>query len=237
MQVTPITRHDPSIVSRYLAHQLTDAQRSAFEQQLLDDPDAVWEIEATARLKIGLQRLRESGQLDSLMGGVPLLQQPWVRALAASLVVFALVVGYSHWNAPAARPLLAASVAALVDQAGRAVPVGATYALLRTRVTTDDAVIELPESPQAIALRVLPETPAQPPRYRIALEQMRADGSLKEVASIAHLAASADGFVTVFADASALVPGRYRLVVAGDASGDGVAPDAFVIRTVARSPR
>jgi hypothetical protein len=236
MQVTNIIRGDPTIVSRYLADQLTDAERRAFEQHLIDDPEAVMELEATARFKVGLQRLREIGKLDSLVRATPLASQLWVRALAASIVVAVLAVGFSQRSTQHSRPFLAASIAALVDHAGRAVPTGATYAVLRTRMTNDDAVIELPASPEAIAIRVLPETPAQPPRYRVSLALVRADGTLEPVATIGRLQPAADGFVTVFADASALIPGHYQLAVSADTSGLPAA-DTFVIRTVARLQR
>ena len=58
---------DPTIASRYLAGQLTDAERAAYEAELEKDSKALRELEATARLKVGLERLRETGQLDDML--------------------------------------------------------------------------------------------------------------------------------------------------------------------------
>jgi hypothetical protein len=59
--------HDPTQASRYLADQLTEAECAEYEARFIKDPEAIAELEATARFKIGLQRLRRSGELSALL--------------------------------------------------------------------------------------------------------------------------------------------------------------------------
>jgi len=60
---------DPTRASRYLADQLSDAECAEYEARFTEDPDAVAELEATARLKIGLERLRRNGELSEFDRG------------------------------------------------------------------------------------------------------------------------------------------------------------------------
>src|SRR5215472_18231983 len=88
---------DPTRASRYLADQLSDAECAEYEARFTQDPEAVAELEATARLKIGLERLRRDGQLSELISGpgAPHPGRTWVLALAAG--VAAMVIGISLW--------------------------------------------------------------------------------------------------------------------------------------------
>src|SRR5689334_15311794 len=88
---------DPTKASRYLADQLSEAECAEYEARFTHDPDAIAELEATARLKIGLQRLRRSGELSELIAaGSPAgPTRTWMLAMAASVV--AVVIGVSLW--------------------------------------------------------------------------------------------------------------------------------------------
>ena len=88
---------DPTRASRYLADQLTDAECAEYEARFVEDPDAVAELEATARLKIGLQRLRSNGELSELIAGTaaPQPNRTWMLAMAAGIA--AVVIGVSLW--------------------------------------------------------------------------------------------------------------------------------------------
>mgnify|MGYP003577986533 CR=1 FL=1 len=66
MQTETRIQDDPGLASRYLAGQLSPAELQAYEQHLLENPDAVRELEATARMKVGLASLRDSGKLEKL---------------------------------------------------------------------------------------------------------------------------------------------------------------------------
>src|SRR5256885_228405 len=58
---------DPTRASRYLAGQLSEAECADYEAHFAADPEALAELEATARLKIGLQRLRRTGEISELL--------------------------------------------------------------------------------------------------------------------------------------------------------------------------
>ena len=230
---------DHHIVARYLADQLSEAERSAFETCLLEQPEIVRDLEATAQLKVGLMRLRDSGDLARLMQ-----PQPWHRAgvgtllralrsksamSAVATVVIALVGTVLWLNARSpSGPWMAPTPAALGNPSrsspGEPLQIAATYTILRTRGTTVDAEIERPAisaGPQAIALRILPELTARPAIYRLALYSMTAADAARDVATITGLTPDPDEFVPVYIDASKLVAGRYRLVMQGAAGTSG----------------
>jgi hypothetical protein len=226
---------DPTRASRYLADQLTDAECAEYEARFVEDPDAVAELEATARLKIGLQRLRRNGELSELIAGAaaPQPTRTWMLAMAASIV--AVVIGVSLWfprTGPLSAPVLASAASAFKDRNGHSLSVLATAPLFRTRAEKYDAVIELPPARGAIELRVLPSTPAQAARYQASLSRIKDDDSSEGSVALENLRPSAeDGFVELYADSSLLAPGRYRLVLTREAgsatNGDS---DTFIIK-------
>ena len=174
--------------------------------------------------------MRDSRKLDALMK-----PRPWYREqrylAAAAVGVVAIGVGFVAIRSPSMQPLLVASSSALHNWRGAPLPIAGTHAVLRTRSGSYDAGIELPDSPQTIELRVLPEYEALPARYRISLMSIADDGSLRSVAEIAGLTPADDAFVPVFLNSSKVRPGRYQLVLSGDA-GTSAEQDAsvFLIR-------
>jgi hypothetical protein len=236
---------DPTRASRYLADQLTDAECAEYEAQFTQDPETVAELEATARLKIGLQRLRRNGELTELIAGSGAAHpgRTWVLAMAAGIA--ALVIGVSIWfprlGTPRV-PVLASTAAAFKDRSGHALSVLATAPLFRTRAERYDAVIELPDTHGAIRLRVLPSAPADSARYEASLARIKDDDSSDRVVQIGDLRPSKeDGFVDVYADSALLAPGRYRLILTrestraaeGSVAGAADTPgetDTFVIK-------
>ncbi len=238
---TPSLIDDPTRASRYLADQLSEAESTEYETRLIQDPDVVAELEATARLKIGLDRLRRSGELSELIrgSGAPHPGRLWMLALAASLA--AIVIGIGTWfprGGTSMAPVLAASATAFKDRGGHSLSVLATAPLFRTRAERYDAVIELPASRGAIKLRLLPSTPIGSARYQASLARIRDDDSSERIVQIGGLQPSQeDGFVDVYADSSLLAPGRYRLILTREAVGSapssgGIAgdSDSFVIK-------
>jgi hypothetical protein len=229
MSVTNIVRDDATLANRYLAGQLSEPERAAVETELVSNPDALRELEATARLKVGLEKLRETGELDVLLRPEQNWRSPFVMALAAGLGV--LVIGaflVRGMMTETRAPILASAVASLVDPSGNALPVARTFAVFRKRVEAYDAVIERPSSRQAIEIRVLPETVATPPSYRVALSRLRDDETLEPVATVEGVQPGEDGFLSVFADSTGLAPGRYRLTVLG--GGSMTTPDTYLIK-------
>jgi hypothetical protein len=228
-------RIDPATASRYLADQLTEAERIAYEARLVEDPEMVAELEATARLKIGLHRLRRTGELAELLHEGPRFSRSVSIALAAS--VAAAVIGIAIWR-PALESrqtaLLASSVGALKDQTGHTLPLRATQSMFRARAEAYDATIVLPPTRGAIEIRVLPSKVVESARYEASLSRIRDDDTGQHVTALENLQPSADdGFVSVYADTASLTPGRYRLVLTRQAAGKAaVETDAFVIKVV-----
>lgn len=224
-------KDDATLANRYLADQLSDVDREAFEAQLMRDPEIVRELEATARLKVGLHRLRATGELSQLVRPNRRFTQPVMLAMAASLAVAVVGLAVFRWSVVAEQSILAASVAALTDSSGNALSVGATHALLRTRADTYDAVIELPSSPQAIELRVFPETAARPDGYRMTLSRIGDDDAARPLATLSDLKSAADGFVTAFVDSSVLEAGRYEVTIVAE-TGDAAsaAASTFILK-------
>jgi hypothetical protein len=227
MQTETRIEDDPGLASRYLAGQLSPAELQAYEQHLVDNPDAVAELEATARMKVGLAHLRDTGQLEKLMRAQPALRSRW-PALAAVAALVMLAVGLWRGIDAPHDATLVATARELVDPSGRPLASGSSYALLRTRSSAYDAVIELPPDPRAIELRVRPEAPA--PVYSVALSQIRPDGSVLQIGNVSELQAEADGFVRLYVDSSRLVAGPYLLVITQAADRAAASTSAFRVR-------
>lgn len=155
------------------------------------------------------------------------------RRFAAAAGIAIAVIGLLLWasRGPSRSPLLVASPSVLTDRLGRTLPVASLHTLVRTPGAAYDAEIILPETPKTIALRVLPETAAQPPRYRMTLSALAGDDSRREIATIGNLAGDAEGFVPVYLNSFKLKRGRYRLVLSGEAGTSAAdARSAFLIR-------
>jgi hypothetical protein len=230
MQTGRRIHDDPALASRYLAGQLSPAELQAYEQHLLENPDAVRELEATARMKVGLANLRDTGQLEKLLRAKPALSSRW-PALAAAAALIVLAVGLWRSIDTPDDATLVATAAELVDRAGRPLASGSSYALLRTRSSTYDAVIELPPEPRAIELRVRPEIVA--PVYSVALSQIRPDGSVTQIGNVSELAAQSDGFVRLYVDSSRLASGPYLLVITPVEDRVATSTSAFRVKVVA----
>jgi hypothetical protein len=237
MQMETRIQDDPELASRYLAGQLSPGELQAYEQHLLENPEAVRELEATARMKVGMANLRDTGQLDRLLQARNTRNWQW-PALAAAAALIVIAVGlWRGGGAPRATALVAAATE-LTDQSGRPLIAGSSYALLRTRssaygaASAYDAAIALPPEPRAIELRVLPEVAA--PAYGVALSRIQPDGSVTQIGSITELTTGTDGFVRLYVDSSRLEAGPYLLVITPTADRAAASATAFRIKVGAR---
>ena len=226
--------NDRHVVARFLAGQLSEEESRSFEEYMLAHPEVVHELESTARLKVGLHRLDEAGELTALLKPKTPMGDMRYVALAASVAILALGLFFVFRNSPHQLPTLAASLGGLVSPSGVTLRTGRAYAILRTRGSTYDAQIELPASPQAIELRVSPDLTAHPARYRVTLARIADDDSLSDVGTVGGLIPDPAGFVSVYVDSSKLTHGRYRLFLRGDAGTDAV--DSVSLFTLKLSP-
>jgi len=230
MQTETRIPDDPGLASRYLAGQLSSEELHAYEQHLLENPDAVRELEATARMKVGLANLRETGQLEKLLRAPPAIRLRWPALAAVAALAMIAIALWRGVDVPN-QATLVATASELVDRTGRPLASGSSYALLRTRSSTYDAVIELPPEPRAIELRVRPEIVA--PVYSVALSQIRPDGSVTQIGNVSELAAQSDGFVRLYVDSSRLASGPYLLVITPVEDRVATSTSAFRVKVVA----
>ena len=113
---------DPVVLNRYLADQLSDSERAEFERSMVESPDVLQQVEAVARLKVGLFTLRKAGDLDTIIAAQRRAPQANWFALAATVAAVAIGIVMWRGNSTTASPVLTASLAALVDDRGTALP-------------------------------------------------------------------------------------------------------------------
>jgi hypothetical protein len=219
--MSPSHIHGNERANRYLAGTLTEAEREAFESDLVKSGGTLPELEATLRLKAGLARLRADGEIDELLRPDPAWwQRPAVAAAAALLAVLVVgVLSLQLGGEPPALPMLAASASSLLDRNGTALRVTRTVAVFRKRAQGYDATIEAARAPEAVQLRVLPEAASPGTRYGTRLSRLHDGGSGEPLASIDNLQPETDGFVTLYVDTSRLTPGIYQLDLVSEPSG------------------
>jgi hypothetical protein len=223
---------DNQLVARYLADQLPEHEREAFEAFYLEHPEVVAELETVARLKVGLAELQASAQLEQMSySRAGMLRR--VTALAASVLI---VVVLALWflQAPKA-PVLAASLRSLTDVSGTLPTIAATHTLVRLRGAEHDLTIGITQPGQAVELRVLPEIAADSGRYRASILAVSANGQTKALGSVTGLTRNEEGLITVFLEPRRLGVGQYRLTIADNASKDIAAESStFTIKIAAR---
>jgi hypothetical protein len=209
----------------YLAGRLSDLENRAFEDRLARDPDLVRELELATRLREGLARLRDRGELDVGASRRVARRWTWGAALAATLAGVALLV----FLQPAGRApsVLAAAVAPATGTA-------ATFTFVAMRGAVTAPVLDLPAR-GVVELRASPSSTSPETRYRIELERLGAGGSRAAVGELGGVAVGGDGLVHAYADASRLVAGNYRLTVRAEADpAAGVGTFSFSLRTPPR---
>lgn len=206
------------VVPRYLADQLTDEEREAFEAYVLEHPDTLNDLEAAARLKIGLHELHRSGELDRLTRS---RNRTWRIAIAAGIAALVVAASIVFVRPVAKRPLLASTPTALTDSAGEPIPVVGRRYVMRMRSGNYDAQLEIPASPQALELRVLPEAPGTDSLYRIELSRIDETQPPRSIGHVDRLTPDSDGYVALYIDTSQLSPGLYELRLAPDSENRG----------------
>jgi hypothetical protein len=203
---------DQHVVARYLADQLSDADREAFEAYCAEHPEMYRELEVAARFKVGLARLEEDRELEAVLAKKP---GPMAFTLRHAAVIGGLAIGLVVLGGGvyALRvPAMGATVAEVSGRFGNTLPVAAEYELLRMRESGEvDQRMSLPEQESAIHLRVLPDVEGAA-SYRATLFRV-AEGGEKEIADSGGLRADDRQFVNVFVSSKKLSPGLYSLLV------------------------
>jgi hypothetical protein len=213
-------------IQGYLAGRMSSLESDAFEEVLLLDPNLAREFETSLRLREGLELLRERGALQSppapriSFGRRTLFA---VGASAAAVVLLALWVGLRH--APPSPVIVADSVAGLHTNPGTSA-VSFRHTFATARGNSQPATLSLPAS-GVLELRALTSSAGAPKTFRISLGQIRNEKAIS-LGTVPDLAADADGFVAVYADAASVRPGDYFLDVQSD--GDKADAERFAFK-------
>ena len=222
---------DPTIASRYLANQLSEGERAEYEALLTRSASALAELEAVARLKVGLVKLSEDGELPALQARAARATWPRLLALAAAIAVVFLGVEWGHRPGMVSAPLLTVSASFLRDQEGHALPLVATTLIFHRRADTADASIDLPDSRGVLEWRWTSSTGAAHDRYDVVLTKADQGNQAEIVGEVAGLQADASGQVKWYVDSAGLVPGLYKLKLSGHgAPGQPIRTESFLIR-------
>jgi hypothetical protein len=203
---------NPQAVQDYIAGRLSEPELTAFEDRLLVDAALVRDIEETLKLREGLEILRERNDL-----GVSVRPQRHsfrthrlAAAAVAALLLIALCVSvYIGKRSPT---LVAASVGEL--RAGATLMVAEHYSFASMRAASETPDLALPTS-GALELRALTRGAGAGRSFRATLEKTLNSQPIR-IGEADHLAPDADGFVSIYTDASKLEPGDYFLAVKSD---------------------
>jgi hypothetical protein len=217
------------VLTRYLAGQLSDTERDAFETYYVEHPQMLQELEIAAKLKLGLNLLEASGEFASPA------KREWLSGLAAAAVVVAVITAFWFARPIPIAPLMATSMRALGDFA-KAPQLADTFTIERTRSSGVDARLELPPRSRAISLRVLPELPGAQ-SYGLRMSFIPADTAPREVARLRSLRVDADGLITVYVNSQRLQPGSYEILLSPDSSATADTASSFLIMVEPAKPQ
>lgn len=225
------TQPDPTLASRYLANQLSEAERAEYEDLLAHSTAALVELEAVARLKVGLEKLSEDGELLELQERASRANWPRLLALAAALAAVFVGVMWWHTRATVAAPVLSASASSFRNHDGRPLPLVATTLIFHRRAGAADASIDLPDTRGILEWRwTLPDGAARD-LYDVVLIKTGEGNEAEIVGDVEGLQADASGLVKWYVDSAGLVPGLYRLKLnVHGATGQSTKTESFLIR-------
>ena len=228
MQIDSQYIDDHHVVPRYLADQLSDEEREAFEAYCLAHPEILNDLEAVARLKLGLQALDRSGELNSLMHG---RKRVWRLAIAAAVAAVVIAASVILVRPVAKRPLLASLPSALTDEAGKPLPVITKRYVMRMRSGAYDVQLQVPADRQAIELRILSQQSASTDRYALEMSRIDEMQPPRPIGDLEHLTVGPDGYVAVYLDSAQLSAGIYELRLRRDDASNDVS--VFLLHVIA----
>ena len=212
----------------YLANRLPENESCMFEDRLQSEPELARDLDLSLKFVAGLARLKLQSQLAASSSRHRLRWTNRVLAAAATVACVSLLLWV--WIHRAAGPALLVSTADPGPATLAARPIVAHFAFMATR---ESSVPNLDLPPNGlIELRAAPSRRALGLRYTVTLiaHEPTVD---RPLAALNGLAASADGFVRFYADASQLRPGTYDLRLETD-SGTDVVKDEFTFNLRAK---
>ena len=205
---------------RYVAGLMDEAEEQRFEESLVENPPLAAEVDARQRMKAGLQRLEERGELAALLAQ-PAAPSRFLRYAAAAAVLLVLGAGVTYWRSGTpSRPFIAGSMQALTGSGTPSSGVAATYLLASTRARPEETVITAPPGGGLVRIQVVPDSGAERP-YTASLARI-AGGQEHLLADRVPVQGAAGGsLIDLYVDSASLESGDYRLrLSAGDVAYD-----------------
>jgi hypothetical protein len=203
-----------SPAERYAFGRMAESEELAFETRMLEEPRLADEVDVINRMRQGFRILERRGELARFRrrGFVG-----WPSALAAMLALVVIGGALLMLNARStnngASAVLASSPADLGIKASGKPMAMTTIVVGHTR--GQEVATEVTRSPRSgvIALRILPAVAADSGVYRATLQRLT-DKAPQAIAANVEAVADPSGFVTLYMDATRLMPGLYRLSLA-----------------------
>jgi hypothetical protein len=192
-----------ALVDRSVAGKMPESEQEHFEVRMLQDAGLAQRVELAHRMRTGLKRLQERGDLPALRTPPSPRWRPMSLAAAVLLAVGAGVYLSRSIEDPA---VFAASPAALQPRSAPGSAQIMSYLLARTRLPEEEATIVLPREAGVVQLRILPEATQEAQRLHVELRSAAAGAP-----ALASFEASADaqGMVSVYVDAARVSTGSY----------------------------
>jgi hypothetical protein len=218
-------------VQNYIAGRMTDIGRRDFENQLVDDPSLVRELEASLRLREGLEILRDRHHLPPKTAS---RRRSAMLAIAASTAAASmlLIVYLGLRYARPSSPIMAASLAVMHERTMAPLSVSERYTFAKLRGAGEPPVLDLPAH-GALELRALTPIADASQTFRISLDRMEGQSPAR-IGVVGHLTPDAEGFVVIYVDASNLKPANYLLNVQSEA--DKTTAEHFAFTLESRAP-
>ena len=214
------------VIERYLAGQLTDQEAMAFEAYVEAHPEITRDIEEIARMKTGLVRLKDRGDLPSVVvpRGNWISRRTGLVAAGVAVVAIGLLMFAPALNHRQDRTLMAATIESLAGDERPPVMIS-SIVLSRSRSLTPETLHASPqESFVQVSIELFAEDDLQ--AYSVQLLQM-IGGTLEPRAELADLRVNAEGNLVVYLREDSLRAGDYVLRVAGSAAEE---PADFALR-------
>jgi hypothetical protein len=188
--------------------------------QMLEQPEVAAEVDVRQRMKAGLERLAERGELNALLADDgPARRSPWFAFAAAAVLLLGFGLAYWRWVAP--EPIAMAGSLAALTHAASANAVSATYVLASTRTRPDETRISARSGDAPFTIQVA--TGSASNRFTASLLRMQ-DGGTAPVVQGVPVTGTVPGLVDVYLNPAALTSGQYLLQLTPEAGG---APEEF----------
>lgn len=215
--VDPAAERMRELVDRYVRGRMSPAEQEVFERRLIENEDLALEVALTQRLRMGLRRLSERGEL-ARWAETPRKAARGHRGLAlAACVLIALAAGFFLLRpSESPSPVWATSLRQIdptVESASREVP---TFFVAHTRSTSETTRIAVSRKSGPIRLRILTDAPANSAHYSATL-RFQQQATRPAAGPALEVDSDAAGFVSLFLDTTRAEPGHYEIELAQSA--------------------